>query len=54
MGFEPTRPLGAAEFKSATTTNSVTRAVVVFSHRVGPGANESGVGASEARSIVDS
>ncbi len=26
VGFEPTRPLGAAEFKSATSTDSVTRA----------------------------
>lgn len=27
VGFEPTRPLRTAEFKSATTANSVTRAV---------------------------
>ena len=35
VGFEPTRPLGAAEFKSATTTSSVTRALVPFSHQEG-------------------
>ena len=40
MGFEPTRPLRAAEFKSATTTNSVTRAFDPFSQRGPPLGNK--------------